>query len=49
MGTDLQTGLGELVSDATMTTTAPVHESNPMHAANTPEVAADRLAVASLA
>jgi hypothetical protein len=32
-----------------MTTTAPVHESNPMHAANTPEVAADRLAVASLA
>jgi len=49
MGTGLQTGLGELVSDATMTTTAPVHESNPMHAANTPEVAADRLAVASLA
>jgi hypothetical protein len=45
MGTDLQTGLGELVSDATMTTTAPVHESNAMHAANTREVAADRLAV----
>ena len=45
MGTDLQTGLGELVSDATMTTTAPVHESNPMHAANTPEVAADRFAI----
>jgi SnoaL-like domain len=31
-----------------MTTTTPIHESNPMHAAITPEVAADRLAIRQL-